>query len=68
MKKHYKLSEREAKVMELIARRATVAHRRSSRRVGKHRAHAQQAHLCRLDIHHQTELADLVDSFDPHAE
>ena len=66
MKKHYKLSEREAEVMELIARGATVARIAEMLTVSENtvRTHSKRIYA-KLDIHRKQELADLVDSFDP---
>ena len=66
VKKHYKLSEREAEVMELIARGATVARIAEMLTVSENtvRTHSKRIYA-KLDIHRKQELADLVDSFDP---
>lgn len=68
VKKHYKLSDREAEVMELIARGNTVARIAETLLVSENtiRTHSKRIYT-KLDIHRKQELADLVDSFDPRA-
>lgn len=68
VKKHYKLSDREAEVMELIARGTTVARIAEILTVSENtvRTHSKRIYT-KLDIHRKQELADLVDSFDPRA-
>lgn len=68
VKKHYRLSEREAEVMELIARGNTVARIAAMLTVSENtvRTHSKRIYT-KLDIHRKQELADLIDSFDPRA-
>ena len=68
VKKHYKLSDREAEVMELIARGSTVARIAETLTVSENtiRTHSKRIYA-KLDIHRKQELVDLVNSFDPRA-
>ena len=65
--KHYKLSDREAEVMELIARGNTVARIAETLLVSENTIRTHSKRIYELYIHRKQELADLVDLFDPRA-
>lgn len=66
VQRHYRLSAREAEVMELIARGNTVARIAEELVVSENtiRTHSKRIYA-KLDIHKKQELLDLIDSFDP---
>src|SRR5699024_9690307 len=67
VRQHYRLSAREAEVMELIARGNTVARIAEDLVVSENtiRTHSKRIYA-KLDIHKKQELLDLIDAFDPH--
>lgn len=66
LQQHYRLSERETEVMELIARGNTVARIAEDLVVTENtiRTHSKRIYA-KLDIHKKQELLDLIESFDP---
>ncbi|OUO87593.1 helix-turn-helix transcriptional regulator [Gordonibacter sp. An230] len=66
LQQHYRLSAREAEVMELIARGNTVARIAEDLVVSENtiRTHSKRIYA-KLDIHKKQELLDLIESFDP---
>lgn len=66
VQRHFRLSEREAEVMELIARGNTVARIAEELVVSENtiRTHSKRIYA-KLNIHKKQELLDLIDSFDP---
>ena len=66
MQQHYRLSAREAEVMELIARGNTVARIAEELIVSENtiRTHSKRIYA-KLAIHKKQELLDLIESFDP---
>lgn len=66
LRQHYRLSAREAEVMELIARGNTVARIAEDLVVSENtiRTHSKRIYT-KLAIHKKQELLDLIDSFDP---
>lgn len=66
LRQHYRLSAREAEVMELIARGNTVARIAEDLIVSENtiRTHSKRIYA-KLDIHKKQELMDLIDSFNP---
>lgn len=66
LQQHYRLSERETEVMELIARGNTVARIAEDLVVSENtiRTHSKRIYA-KLDIHKKQELLDLIESFDP---
>ena len=69
VKKHYKLSDREAEVMELIARGSTGWRPAETLTVSENtiRTHSKRIYA-KLDVQdRKQELVDLVNSFDPRA-
>ena len=66
VQRHFRLSEREAEVMELIARGNTVARIAEELVVSENtiRTHSKRIYS-KLSIHKKQELLDLIDSFDP---
>jgi len=68
VQKHFKLSEREAEIIERIARGSTVAGVAASLGVTDNtvRTHMKRIYA-KLDIHKKQELLDLVGTFDPRA-
>ncbi len=66
LRQHYRLSAREAEVMELIARGNTVARIAEDLVVSENtiRTHSKRIYA-KLDIHKKQELLDLIDAFDP---
>ena len=66
LQQHYRLSERETEVMELIARGNTVARIAEELVVTENtiRTHSKRIYA-KLDIHKKQELLDLIESFDP---
>lgn len=68
VKELYRLSAREAEVMELIARGNTVARIAETLVVSENtiRTHSKRIYA-KLDVHKRQELRDLIESFDPRA-
>ena len=66
LQRRYRLSAREAEVMELIARGNTVARIAEDLVVSENtiRTHSKRIYA-KLDIHKKQELLDLIESFDP---
>ena len=66
LRQHYRLSAREAEVMELIARGNTVVRIAEELVVSENtiRTHSKRIYA-KLDIHKKQELLDLIDSFNP---
>lgn len=66
LQQHYRLSERETEVMELIARGNTVARIAEDLVVTENtiRTHSKRIYA-KLDIRKKQELLDLIESFDP---
>lgn len=66
VRRYYRLSAREAEVMELIARGNTVARIAEMLVVSENtiRTHSKRIYA-KLDVHKRQELRDLIDSFDP---
>lgn len=66
VKEHYRLSAREAEVMELIARGNTVARIAEMLVVSENtiRTHSKRIYA-KLDVHKRQELRDLIESFEP---
>ena len=66
VRERYRLSAREAEVMELIARGNTVARIAEMLVVSENtiRTHSKRIYA-KLDVHKRQELRDLIDSFDP---
>lgn len=66
LQQHYRLSERETEVMELIARGNTAARIAEDLVVTENtiRTHSKRIYA-KLDIHKKQELLDLIESFDP---
>ena len=66
LQQHYRLSERETEVMELIARGNTVTRIAEDLVVTENtiRTHSKRIYA-KLDIHKKQELLDLIESFDP---
>lgn len=66
VKQHYRLSAREAEVMELITRGNTVARIAETLVVSENtiRTHSKRIYA-KLDIHKKQELRDLVETFNP---
>ncbi len=66
LQQHYRLSAREAEVMELIARGNTVARIAEELIVSENtiRTHSKRIYA-KLAIHKKQELLDLIESFDP---
>ncbi len=66
LQQHYRLSAREAEVMEYIARGNSVAHIAEELVVSENtiRTHSKRIYA-KLDIHKKQELMDLVDQFEP---
>lgn len=66
VKHHYGLSDREAEIMEYLARGTTVARIAELLAISENtvRTHSKRIYA-KLDVHRKQELADLVDSFDP---
>ena len=66
LQQHYRLSERETEVMELIARGNTVARIAEDLVVTENtiRTHSKRIYA-KLDIHKKQELLDLIEPFDP---
>lgn len=67
VQRYYRLSAREAEVMELIARGNTVARIAEMLVVSENtiRTHSKRIYA-KLDVHKRQELRDLIESFDPH--
>lgn len=67
LQRHYRLSAREAEVMELLARGNSVAFIAEELVVSENtiRTHSRRIYA-KLNIHKKQELLTLVDSFDPH--
>ena len=64
MKNHYKLSDREAEVMELIARGYTVTHIADELQLSVNTVKSHTKHIyTKLAIHKKSELLELVKSF-----
>lgn len=68
VKKHYKLSDREMEIMELMARGNTVARVAQQLMVSENtvRTHTKRIYT-KLDIHKKQEMLDLLNSFNPRA-
>lgn len=68
VKKHYKLSDREAEIMELMARGSTVPGIAQRLMVSENtvRTHTKRIYT-KLDIHKKQEMLDLLRSFNPRA-
>ena len=66
LRQHYRLSAREAEVMELIARGNTVVRIAEELVVSENtiRTHSKRIYA-KLNIHKKQELTDLIDSFNP---
>lgn len=66
LRQHYRLSAREAEVMELIARGNTVARIAEELIVSENtiRTHSKRIYA-KLDIHKKQELLDVIESFNP---
>lgn len=66
VRRYFRLSAREAEVMELIARGNTVARIAEMLVVSENtiRTHSKRIYT-KLDVHKRQELRDLIDSFDP---
>ena len=66
VRQHFRLSAREAEVMELIARGNTVARIAEDLVVSENtiRTHSKRIYT-KLDVHKKQELRDLIDTFDP---
>lgn len=68
VKKHYRLSDREAEIMELMARGDTVARVAQKLMVSENtiRTHTKRIYV-KLDVHKKQEMIDLLGSFSPRA-
>ncbi len=68
VKKHYKLSDREVEIMELVARGDTVVRVAQKLMVSENtvRTHTKRIYT-KLDIHKKQEMLDLLSSFNPRA-
>lgn len=68
VKKHYKLSDREAEIMEMMARGDTVPRLAQKLMVSENtvRTHTKRIYT-KLDIHKKQEMLDLLSSFNPRA-
>ena len=68
VKKHYKLSDREAEIMEMMARGSTVPRVAQKLMVSENtvRTHTKRIYA-KLDIHKKQEMLDLLSSFNPRA-
>ncbi|WP_172135001.1 LuxR C-terminal-related transcriptional regulator [Adlercreutzia sp. ZJ473] len=66
LREHYRLTAREAEIMELIARGNTVARIAEMLVVSENtvRTHSKRIYV-KLDIHKKQELVDLIDTFAP---